>query len=355
MRCLQISEMNIFRRVTALLLCAASTGASAHHSFAPHFDPDSSVTISGKIVEFEQRNPHVYLHIEADNGSGEIRQYHCESSGITQLRRNGIKPEQLRPGANVTVTGQQHRRDPYKCFFRTIQVDGGPVMSISGAGTEIESADVLTNKQAAATSGIFGNWLLIARGPRAGNGESYEEMINHMTAAAQHAESGYDAIRDDPVYRCHPIGLRRVWFAPDTPTEITLHDDRIVIRHEWMDVERTVYLDAREHPADGSRPLFGHSVGRLEDGVLTIDTGNYPAGIISQYIGVGNKPPFRGLLHSDELTTTEILRYDEQDKSLEVTMLFKDPAFYIRDFPVVTTRYEKSDLQIRPFGCIPER
>lgn len=348
--------MRTFGLITGLILCCAANGAAAHHSFAPHFDPDSSVTITGKIIEFEQRNPHAYLHIEADNGSGEVHEYLCESSGITQLRRIGIKPEQLKPGSMVTVTGQQHRRDPYKCFFRTIQIDDGPVMKISGAGAELEAADALTGKLAAAEqSGIFGNWLLIARGPGAGNGESYEEMINHMTAAGQRAESGYNALQDDPVYRCHSIGLRRVWFAPDTPTEITLHDDRIVIRHEWMDVERIVYLADSDHPGDGSRQLFGHAVGRLENGELTIETGNYPAGIISQYIGVGNKPPFRGLLHSDDLTTTEILRYDEQSQSLEVTMLFKDPGFYTRDFPVVTTRYEKTDLQIRPFGCVPER
>ena len=329
--------------------------ASAHHSFAPHFDPDSSVTITGKILKFEQRNPHSYIYIEVKDGVGELQEYMCESNGVTQLRRNGIDPDMLRPGSTVTVTGQQHRRDRFKCFFRTVQVNGGPVRNISGAGEPIESPAVSNNDSATRSpGGIFGSWLLIARGAGAGNGESYAEMFDYMTAAGRVAESSYNAIQDDPVYRCHPIGLRRVWYAPGTPTAIEFHDDRVLIRHEWMDVERIVHLETDEIAAPDSNNLFGHSIGRLENGVLTIKTTNYPSGIIRQYFSENNEPPFRGLLHSAELTTTEIIRYDEQSGSLEVTMLFEDPGFYTRSFPPAITRYEATDLKIQPFGCMPE-
>jgi hypothetical protein len=54
------------------------------------------------------------------------------------------------------------------------------------------------------------------------------------------------------------------------------------------------------------------------------------------------------------LTTPEILRFDEDSQSLDVTMLFSDPQFYDREFPQVTTRYQRTDLQVRQFGCIPE-
>jgi hypothetical protein len=333
-------------------LAGAAGSAAAHHSFAPHFDPQSSISITGTVIEFEQRNPHSYLHIAVDAGSDESREYICESSGITQLRRNGVHPELLQPGSTVTVTGQRHRRDAYRCFFRTVQVGSGRVISATDAGAPLEEAG--EGNVDADAGGIFGNWLLIPAGDRAGNGETYEEMIDHMTAAGQRAEASYDALKDDPVYRCHPIGLRRVWFAPGTPTEISLRDDHVVIRHEWMDVERVVYLNDERPPPEDTPALFGHSTGRLENGVLTIMTTDYPAGVIRQYLGKNNQAPYRGLLHSARLTTTEILRYDEDDQSLEVTMLFRDPAFYTRDFPPVTTRYERTDLEIRPFGCTPD-
>ena len=325
--------------------------AKAHHSFAPHFDPNSSVTITGKIVAFRQRNPHAYLHIEVAGAGNEVREYECESSGITQLRRNGIDSSLLKVGSTVTVTGEQHRRDPLKCFFRTVQVDGGPVHRISGAGGQLAPENDITRRE---SDGIFGHWLLIPTGDRAGNGETYERMLNHLSDTGQQAEAAYEPIKDDPVYTCHPIGLRRVWYAPDTPTSITREGDQVVIRHEWMDVERIVFLDARGHD-DGPRDVFGHSTGRMEGGVLTIETDHYPAGLIRQYLGVNNEPPFRGLLHSDQLETTEILRYDEASETLEVTMLFKDDGFYTRDFPPVTTRYERTELSVRPFNCTPDR
>lgn len=344
--------MKLSLPVAAAMLLGASLMAQAHHSFAPHFDPSSSVTITGTIVAFRQRNPHAYLQIEVAGDGGETREYECESSGITQLRRNGIDAGLLKVGATVTVTGQQHRRDPLKCFFRTVQVDGGAVHSVSGAGSQLEGSPDGAGK--AQGSGIFGNWLLIPVGDRAGNGETYEGMLDYLTEAGRKAEANYEPIKDDPVYSCHPIGLRRVWYAPDTPTAIIHRDDRIIIRHEWMDVERVVYLESNERDSGSPRGIFGHSTGKMVDGVLTIETESYPAGLIRQYLGINNEPPFRGLLHSDQLKTTEILRYDEELQTLEVTMLFEDRGFYSRDFPPVTTRYEKTNLAIRRFGCTPD-
>ncbi|MEM7503180.1 MAG: DUF6152 family protein [Pseudomonadota bacterium] len=343
--------MRLSAPIVVLMLMGATTTGQAHHSFAPHFDPSSSVTITGKIVAFRQRNPHAYLHIEVAGPGNEVRKYECESSGITQLRRNGIDSTLLKVGSTVTVTGEQHRRDPLKCFFRTVQVDGGPVYRVSDAGGQLKPENDLTQQEA---EGILGNWLLIPAGDRAGNGETYERMLNHLSDAGRQAEADYEPIKDDPVYTCHPIGLRRVWYAPETPTSITPEGDRILIRHEWMDVERTVFLDSQRRD-DGPREVFGHSIGHMEDGVLTIETDHYPYGLIRQYLGIKNEPPFRGLLHSDQLETTEILRYDEASKTLEVTMLFKDAGFYTRDFPPVTTRYERTDLSVRPFNCTPDR
>lgn len=345
--------MKNYRLFIALCFLLAGFQAAAHHSFAPHFDPVSSVSITGTITSFEQRNPHSYLRIAVRGENGEIEEFECESSGITQLRRNGIDATILTTGSTVTVTGQQHRRDPHKCFFRTVQVDDGPVLSVSGAGTQLD--DAINADGNPDQRGIFGNWLLIPAGDRAGNGESYEEMLAFLTEEGRLAEASYEPIKDDPVYTCHPIGLRRVWFAPGTPTAITREADRIIIKHEWMDVVRNVHLEPVDPDHTRRRNTFGHSVGRIEDGVLTIETDNYPAGLVRQYVGVNNEPPFRGLLHSDQLRTTEIVRYDKDRQTLEVTMLFEDNGYYTREFPPVVTRYERTNLKIRPFGCTPDK
>ena len=53
-----------------LLGLLAASGAYAHHSFAPHFDIDKPVDISGTVIEYEARNPHSYLHIAAVDENG---------------------------------------------------------------------------------------------------------------------------------------------------------------------------------------------------------------------------------------------------------------------------------------------
>ena len=52
---------------------------TAHHSFAPHFDASKKVNISGTVKEYEAKNPHSYLHVNAVDENGRTREYVCES------------------------------------------------------------------------------------------------------------------------------------------------------------------------------------------------------------------------------------------------------------------------------------
>ena len=57
--------MSSIRKIAAIVAMTSATVAGAHHSFAPHFDIKKPVSISGKVTEFEARNPHSYLHVAA--------------------------------------------------------------------------------------------------------------------------------------------------------------------------------------------------------------------------------------------------------------------------------------------------
>ena len=99
------------------------TSAFAHHSFAPHFDSSKPVSISGTITKFEAQNPHSYVHIDAVDENGKTHEYVCESHGVTQLTRNGIKPDMFKAGTKVRVTGSMSRHSPYMCFFDNVEFD----------------------------------------------------------------------------------------------------------------------------------------------------------------------------------------------------------------------------------------
>ena len=57
--------------------------------------------------------------------------------------------------------------------------------------------------------------------------------------------------------------------------EINEDEQIILIRSEFWDEERTVYMDGRGHPGEGERYASGHSIGRWDGETLVIDTGNF--------------------------------------------------------------------------------
>jgi hypothetical protein len=340
-----------FRAALIVLVGGAANAALAHHSFAPHFDSTRPVNISGVVTEFEARNPHAYVHIEAVDESGRAREYVCESHGVTQLTRNGISAAMLAPGTAITVTGSQARRDPYQCFFDTVEFADGRKLSVNGPAGRVPADSARAAVQPAAVrTDIYGTWLLVPAN-RATSGP--QPMMANLTPAGIAAVEAYDPFVDDPTFRCDPVAIRRVWFAPGTPLEIRRDGSRVVLRHEWMDVERIVHLDTAAHPPDGPRTSLGHSIGRFEGETLVIETANYSAGVLSQYVEQPGKRTM-GLLHSEALTSVERVSFDRDSQRLSVTIELSDPVFFTRPFDPVTGTYAPTDLALQPFNCRPE-
>src|SRR5262245_46550143 len=95
----------LVRTVVAVGVSLGAPAAFAHHSLAPHCDSSKPVSVSGTVKEFEARNPHSYVHIDAVDENGRTREYVCESHGVTQLTRNGLSPAMLKAGTKIRVAG----------------------------------------------------------------------------------------------------------------------------------------------------------------------------------------------------------------------------------------------------------
>ena len=330
--------------VASALLVA--TDAVAHHSFAPHFDSSKPVSISGTITEFEAQNPHSYVHIAAVDENGRTQKYVCESHGVTQLTRNGVTPQVLKVGTKIRVTGSLSRHSQYMCFFNTVELPDGRVLNVNGPTGPRPATAVLP-----ARKDIFGTWMLAPIANRSTSGP--QPMIQLMTPAGEKAVAAYDPFKDDPTFRCDPVAIRRVWGAPGTPLEIVRDGNDVVLRHEWMDVRRVIHMNMKEHPKNGPRGSLGHSIGRWEGDTLVIETGNYSAGVLNQYVEQPGQPT-RGLLHSAALTSVERLHLDAARQRLVVEVDLSDPEFFKQPFPRSTNEYAPSALKIEPFKCSPE-
>ncbi len=329
----------------AVLLCVAGV-AQAHHSFAPHFDSSKPVNLTGVVTEFEQRNPHAYLHMRAQDADGRTADWRCETHGVTQLTRNGISADMLKPGTELRITGSQHRRDEHECFFDTVYFPDGRALSVNGP-----RVDQAALPKVAQRDSMYGVWLLApANRPTSGP----QAMMEFLTDAGKAAVAKYDPFTMDPTYRCEPVAIRRGWFAPGTPMAIRKDGKNIVIAHEWMDIKRTVHMNEAAAPANTPETILGYSRGHMEGDTLVVETDHYKPGVLNQFVEVKGQP-MRGQLHSNALRTVERIQFDKAGNRIKLSMDTFDPVFFSRDFPVSEAEFAASDLEIKPFGCIPEQ
>jgi hypothetical protein len=118
--------MKVMTRLAFLSALLFGAGlAFAHHSFVVFFDPDRSVTITGKVTEFQFRNPHgeITLDVKTDKGQSEVWQVETNSPGV--LRRRGWSNDSLKVGDTVTIQGWPSRDGKrYMRLLKATRADG---------------------------------------------------------------------------------------------------------------------------------------------------------------------------------------------------------------------------------------
>jgi hypothetical protein len=234
------------------------------------------------------------------------------------------------------------------CFFETVELPDGRILNVNGPGG---SQPTPQQAKLPPRTDIFGTWLLEPRATRSAGGAQPVHQL--LTPAGDKAVAAYDPFKDDPVFHCDPVAIARAWQAPSTPLEILRNGQDVMLHHEWMDVRRVVHMNMKTHPKDGPRTSLGHSIGHWEGDTLVIETGNYSAGVLEQYVEQRGQPT-KGLLHSASLTTIERLHVDGASQRLVVEVENTDPEFFKQPLPRETMQYSPSDLKIQPFKCSRE-
>jgi hypothetical protein len=140
---------------------------------------------------------------------------------------------------------------------------------------------------------------------------------------------------------CRPPSLAYAMQGP-FPMEIFQGRDLIVIKMEYFDLVRVIFMNEREHPADWYDSWTGHSYGWWEGDTLVVDTNHLRSATLFN----------NGLDHSDKLTTRERFRLSEDGRTLVVTQELEDPETFegraARLIPL-----ERSDDHVYPYDCDP--
>jgi hypothetical protein len=81
----------------------------AHHSFAATYHEDRTTKIEGTIVQFQFRNPHSFVQVDAPDEKDVMQRWGVEWGGAGQLGGQNINRYTLKAGDHVIITGNPGR------------------------------------------------------------------------------------------------------------------------------------------------------------------------------------------------------------------------------------------------------
>jgi hypothetical protein len=303
------------KTVTRLTLaCSAAlvlggVPALAHHSAAA-FDTQKEVTVNGTVKSYRFANPHVQLLVTVKKDDGSSVDMDVEAGAASVLNGLGFSKDSLKVGDVVTITGNPARQNPDahmlgKDLYK--KADGAYLPLYIGSKSIYES------KVNATATSIEGTWFSPMRSFTGVMGSVNRAPKTDKGQAAVKAANPNVSSQAD----CIPIGEPTVMVYP-VANNIKASKDKVVIRTDWMDTERTVYLDGRKHPAATQTFLHGHSVGHWEEKALVVETTNFS----EHKSGLSTTLP-----SSTQKKLTERFELSEDGKTLKYSGTVEDPVY----------------------------
>ena len=87
-------------------LVPVATPVLAHHSVA-EYDTTTLTSVKGTVTKFEWSNPHAYIYLEAKDEKGNAIEWTAELASIGMLARVNWKRDTIKPGDEITMTGNR--------------------------------------------------------------------------------------------------------------------------------------------------------------------------------------------------------------------------------------------------------
>jgi hypothetical protein len=324
------------RFIAAIVLgsFAALPAALAHHSRV-NFLSDT-VAFEGEIVRFAWANPHSHVYVTTLDANGNTVEWEIETSSTPVLTRAGWTKDSLQPGDHVTVRAQPYRdRTRHFGLSQAITKEDGTVLTSARAATAGPRPQAQSVFGVWQTAGSRGGGQGIAPGPPDQPALSLPLTEKGKAAAAQFA------MRDNPLNQC---------IAPTTPESIGvpyLHaiearGENVLLRDEYWEVERLVYMDGRNHPRAGERTPQGHSVGHWEGDELLVETATFADNVWGTARGIPSGPGKR---------VVERYRLTDGGETLTIDFTIEDSEYLTEPFSGSDQWRYVPDLALLPNKC----
>jgi hypothetical protein len=115
--------------LAAVLLLLVSVPIFAHHG-AASYDTSKMTTLKGTVTNVEWMNPHAEIFIEVKDTAGPAQKYIVESVSPLGLSRMGWTKDLLKPGDQVTVTGNLPKNGTHILRLKKIVLPDGKEFTI---------------------------------------------------------------------------------------------------------------------------------------------------------------------------------------------------------------------------------
>ena len=303
--------------------------ASAHHHRINFLD--TTIAFHGEVTRLDWKNPHVYLYVAEQQEDGTVVTWEIETGSTPSLTRRGLTPDMLETGQLVTVRGNPDRNLDKKLMYASaVTKADGKTFVLQG---RIANPDGEAVAQASSVAGV---WQSL--------GSPYDRtqaaVFLPLTAKGEAAAAAFD-VANDPFADCVPPPV------PDSLSTPYLHEiiageDTVILREEYWEIDRIVYMDGRGHPVEGQRTNQGHSIGHWEGDVLVVDTTLFE----DHGFGNGSGIPSGAGKHIVERYTLS-----NEGTTLTIEYVLEDPEYLSE--PVTDTRQWRyaPQLELLPNEC----
>jgi hypothetical protein len=141
---------------------------------------------------------------------------------------------------------------------------------------------------------------------------------------------------------CKPPSIIYAMQGP-FPMEIHQGTELIVMKLEYFDMVRIIFMDGRKPPAEAPHSKTGYSVGHWEGATLVVETTHLEAATITN----------NGLSHSEDVRVIERFRLGEDGQTLLSTQQFEDPQVLDAPGARVIAWKRKPGHFVNPYDCDP--
>ncbi len=124
---MQIQREWLLRSVILIAIGISGSPVYAHHSVAG-YDSQKEVTLRGTVVEYNWRNPHVFVVWDVKDASGNVVRWSGEMNSPTSMIAVGMNRTSLKPGDEIVVVANPSKSGNPLSVIRKISMADGKLV-----------------------------------------------------------------------------------------------------------------------------------------------------------------------------------------------------------------------------------